>query len=211
MTAALPRLFLIRHGETAWSRVGGKHTGSTDLALIRQGEESARQLLPYFAYTHFTRVLTSPMQRARQTCALAGLAAQAQVSSDLSEWDYGEYEGRSSTDICSDAPGWNVFRDGCPGGESPAQVSDRADLLIADMLALKGNIALFSHGQFICALAARWIGLAVIEGQHFALDPASVCVLGPKPGHPGVPVITRWNAKVPQGAAFTDKANHAGL
>lgn len=210
MTAALPRLILIRHGETAWSRVGGKHTGSTDLALTQQGEESARQLLPHFADIAFTRVLTSPMQRAHQTCALAGLGAQAQVSFDLSEWDYGEYEGRSTADIHRDAPGWNLYRDGCPGGESPAQVSDRADLLIADMLVLKGNIALFSHGQFCCALAARWIGLAVIEGQHLALDPASVSVLGPKPGHPGVPVITRWNTRVSQqGGELTDKANHA--
>jgi len=211
LTVALPQLILIRHGETAWSRVGGKHTGTTDLALTQQGEESARRLLPYFADTPFARVLTSPMQRARQTCALAGLDTQAQVSSDLSEWDYGEYEGRSTTDIHRDAPGWSVFRDGCPGGESPAQVSDRADLLIADMLALKGNIALFSHGQFSCALAARWIGLAVIEGQHLALDPASVSVLGPKPGHPFVPVITRWNIQVPQSDPFTEKARHVGL
>ena len=155
----------------------------------------ACRLRPGFTHTPFALVLTSPLQRAYETCALAGLGAFAKISADLSEWDYGDYEGRSSADIDKQAPGWNVFRDGCPGGETPEQVSDRADRLIAGLLALEGNIALFSHGQFGCALAARWIGLAILEGQHFALAPASVSVLGPKPGHSQIPVIESWNGR----------------
>ncbi|MEO6091713.1 MAG: histidine phosphatase family protein [Novosphingobium sp.] len=189
---ALPRLYLIRHGETEWSR-SGLHTGRTDLPLTEHGVVSARLLRRYFADTPFTLVLTSPLQRARETCALAGLDTYARISAGLSEWDYGEYEGRSSDDIHMEAPGWNVFRDGCPGGETPAQVAERADRIIAGALALEGNIALFSHGHFGCALAARWIGLPILEGQHFTLDPASVSVLGPKPGHPQVRVIESWN------------------
>ncbi|WNJ93524.1 histidine phosphatase family protein [Bosea sp. 685] len=193
MKPTLPRLYLIRHGETEWSR-SGRHTGRTDLPLTEQGTVMARRLRPYLANTPFELVLTSPLLRARDTCMLAGLGEQARISADLSEWDYGDYEGRSSDDICKEAPGWNIFRDGCPNGETPAQVAERADRLIAGILALEGNIALFSHGHFGCALAVRWIGLAILEGQHFALDPASVSVLGPKPGHPQIPVIAKWNA-----------------
>ena len=193
MKHALPRLYLIRHGETKWSR-SSRHTGKTDLPLTDRGAAMARRLQPYLADTPFALVLTSPLRRARETCELAGLGCHARISGELLEWDYGEYEGRSSAEIRAEAPGWNVFRDGCPGGETPAQVSERADRLIAAALALEGNIALFSHGQFGCALAARWIGLAILEAQHFELDPASVSVLAPKPGHPRVPVIGQWNA-----------------
>jgi broad specificity phosphatase PhoE len=194
LNAILPCLYLIRHGETEWSRAG-RHTGSTDLPLTKQGEAMARRLRSLLANLAFAQVLSSPMQRARATCDLAGLGAQAEISVDLSEWDYGNYEGRSSAEICLETPGWNVFRDGCPGGETPEQVSARADRLIAGLRASNANIALFSHGQFGCALAVRWIGVAIVEGQHFALDPASMSILGPKPGHPHIPVISQWNVR----------------
>ncbi len=208
MKIALPRLHLIRHGETEWS-LSGRHTGMTDLPLTEQGAAMARRLKPYLANTHFALVLTSPRLRARDTCQLAGLGERAQVSAELSEWDYGDYEGLTSGDIQNAMPGWEIFRDGCPNGETPAQVAERADRLIAGLLARGGDIALFSHGHFGCALAARWIGLAIGEGQHFALDPASVSVLGPKPGHPHVPVIARWNT-VPEQAAAVAEGGHAG-
>lgn len=192
MKAALPRLHLVRHGETEWS-LSGRHTGKTDLPLTEHGAAMARSLKSYLAKTHFALVLTSPRLRARDTCMLAGLGERAQVSTDLSEWDYGDYEGRTSTDIHKETPGWEIFRDGCPNGETPVQVAERADRLITRVLALEGDIALFSHGHFGCALAARWIGLAIGEGEHFALNPASVSVLGPKPGHPQVRVVAGWN------------------
>jgi probable phosphoglycerate mutase len=142
----------------------------------------------------FTRILTSPLLRARQTCELAGLAAEADPEPDLVEWNYGDYEGQRTVDIRQERPGWNVWRDGCPHGETPANISDRADRLLARLRALDGNVALFSHGQFGAALAARWIGLAVIEAQHFALSPASLSILAHEAGHPKVPVIALWNA-----------------
>jgi probable phosphoglycerate mutase len=187
------RLYLIRHGETAWS-LSHQHTSRTDIPLTEQGEYEARQLEERLRATRFIRVFTSPMQRAQWTCALAGLAAVAEIESDLAEWDYGNYEGKCSVDIRRERPDWNIFRDGCPQGEMPAQVSDRADRLIARLRALDGNIALFSHGQFGCILAARWIGLPVMEGPHFLLGTASLSILGYDPDHSEVPVIALWNA-----------------
>ncbi len=187
------QLYLIRHGDTEWTR-SGQHTGRTDIPLTARGEDEARTLAPVLREVDFARVLTSPRQRARRTCELAGLGSAAEVEPDLEEWDYGEYEGRRTVDIRQGRPDWNVFRDGCPGGETAAQVSERADRLIAHLLSLSGNVALFSHGQFGCVLAARWIGMPTIEGQHFALGPASLSVLGHEPDHPRVPVITLWNA-----------------
>lgn len=192
MSITLPTIYLVRHGETKWSR-NGRHTGITDLPLTAHGEATARELGPWFADVPFAQVLTSPMDRAVRTCELAGLGAQAEIAVDLSEWNYGDYEGRSSAGVGREVPDWNVFEDGCPNGEMPDEVSARADRLIARLRAVKGNVALFSHGQFGCALAVRWIGLAVLEGQHFALDAASVSILGPKPGHPMIPVISQWN------------------
>jgi broad specificity phosphatase PhoE len=188
-----PRLYLVRHGETAWS-LAGRHTGRTDIALTAHGEDEARTLAPRLRDIQFARVLNSSLKRARQTCELAGLGAAAEISAELLEWDYGDYEGRRSVDIRKQRPDWNLFRDGCPGGEMPTQVSDRADRLITELLALDGNIALFSHGQFGCALAARWIGLPLIEAQHFKLGTASLSILGHDPHHPGVAVIALWNA-----------------
>lgn len=147
-----PRLYLIRHGETEWA-LSGRHTGRTDIALTANGEDQARTLVPMLGTIRFAHVFTSPLQRARQTCALAGLGASAEVEPDLAEWDYGDYEGRRSTDIRADRPGWTVYRDGCPGGEDASQVSDRVDRLIARLQALDGNIALFSHGQLSCSFA----------------------------------------------------------
>jgi broad specificity phosphatase PhoE len=192
MSAAL-RLYLIRHGETEWS-LSGKHTGRSDIPLTGHGEDEARALASCFRDIPFAHVLTSPRQRARQTCELAGLGLTAKVEPDLAEWDYGEYEGQRSVDICKRRPGWMVFRDGCPGGEMSAQVSGRADRIIARLGAMHGNVAIFSHGQFGCVLAARWIGLPIIEAQHFWLGPASVSVLSHDPDHPEVAVIALWNA-----------------
>lgn len=123
---------------------------------------------------------------------------QAKTESDLAEWDYGDYEGRRTSDIHKERPGWNIYRDGCPGGEIPAQASDRADRLIARLREMNGNIALFTHGQFGCVLAARWIGLPVIDGPHFLLGTASLSILGYDPDHPDIPVIVLWNGRSPQ-------------
>ncbi len=195
MAAANSRLslYLIRHGETEWS-LSGQHTGRTDIPLTARGEEQARRLVPWLQHVHFVRVLTSPRQRARRTCALAGLGAQAEIEQDLQEWDYGDYEGKLSLDIRRQRLGWNVFRDGCPGGEMPEQIADRADRLIAHLCAMDGAIALFSHGEFGLALAARWIGLPLLSAQNFSLGTASLSILGYNPAHPETRVIALWNA-----------------
>jgi broad specificity phosphatase PhoE len=185
-------LYLIRHGETEWA-LCGRHTGRTDIALTENGEAEARLLAPALRAIRFAHVFTSPLQRARQTCLLAGLGPSAQIEPDLAEWDYGDYEGCRSTDIRAARPSWSVFRDGCPGGEDPAQVSDRADRLIARLQGLSGAIALFSHGQFSCSFAARWIGAPVGLGEHFMLSTASMAVLACNPSHLDVRVIERWN------------------
>jgi probable phosphoglycerate mutase len=192
MSVAL-RLYLIRHGETEWS-LSGQHTGRSDIPLTAHGEDAARALAPRVRDISFSRVLTSPRQRAQRTCELAGLGNKAEIEPDLAEWDYGEYEGRRSRDIREERPGWMVFRDGCPGGEMPAQISARADRFIARSGAMHGNVAVFSHGQFGCVLAARWIGLPIIEARHFSFGPAAVSVLGYNPHHPEVAVIALWNA-----------------
>ena len=188
----LLQLHFIRHGETAWS-LSGQHTGRTDIPLTAHGEDEARDLEPCLRSIEFARVLTSPLQRAQRTCALAGLGASAVIESDLSEWDYGDYEGQLSANLCKERPDWNLFRDGCPGGEAPEQVSARADRLIAKLQGLGGNVALFSHRHFGCVLAARWIGLPAVEGQHFALGPASLSILGHEASHPKTRVIALWN------------------
>jgi probable phosphoglycerate mutase len=190
----LLRLYLVRHGETEWS-LSGRHTGRTDIPLTVRGEEQARELAPHLPLIQFSRVLTSPLQRARQTAELAGLGPAAQVEPDLLEWDYGEYEGLSSAEIRLQRSDWNVFRDGCPGGETPQHISDRADRLIAHLRQLTGNIALFSHAHFCCVIGVRWIGVPVVEGQHFALSTASLSILGYEVRHPEVAVIALWNAR----------------
>ena len=186
------RLYLIRHGETEWS-LSGKHTGRTDISLTSNGEDEARELGKRLRGIAFDCVLTSPLERARQTCQLAGLDKTPEIEPDLAEWDYGDYEGQRSVDIRKERPDWNIYRDGCPHGETPAQVSDRADRLFARLRARSGNIALFSHGQFGCVLGARWIGLAVADAQHFMLGTASLSIFAFDPHHLGVPVIALWN------------------
>ncbi len=189
----LSRLYLMRHGETAWS-LSGQHTGRTDIPLTEQGEQDARQLAERLHAVEFSRVFTSPLQRARRTCELAGLGEVAEIEPDLVEWDYGDYEGQRPADIRKSRPDWNVFRDGCPGGESPAQASERADRVIARLRTLEGNIALFSHGHFGRVLAARWIGLEIRQAQHLLLSTASVCILGHEHNKVEAPAIILWNA-----------------
>jgi broad specificity phosphatase PhoE len=196
MDPAPLRLTLVRHGETAWS-LTGQHTGRTDLALTAHGEAEARALAPLLRARSFDHVLTSPASRARKTCVLAGLGASAEIEPDLAEWDYGAYEGRTSRDIRHDRPDWNVFRDGSPDGESVQAVTERADRVIARVAALRGDVALFSSGQFGCSLAVRWIGLPVLQAQHLMLGTASVSVLAYNPDHPDVRVIAHWNRAAP--------------
>jgi broad specificity phosphatase PhoE len=186
------RLYLIRHGETEWS-LSGRHTGRTDIALTPNGEGEARELGKRLPDIPFARVLSSPLRRALQTCELAGLDQAPEMEPGLAEWDYGDYEGRRSADIRMQRPDWNVYRDGCPGGELPEQVTARADSLLARLRRMEGNIALFTHGQIGSALAARWIGLALDEAQHLSLGTASLSILAFDPHHPGVPVISLWN------------------
>lgn len=190
MPTMLPRLYLIRHGETAWS-LSGQHTGRTDIALTEQGEKDARKLAERLRAVRFSRVFTSPLQRARRTCELAGLLAE--IEPDLTEWDYGDYEGQRSVDTRMNRPGWNLFRNGGPHGESPAQVSERADRLIARFRNIEGNIAIFSHGQIGRVMAARWIGLSISQAQHFVLSTASISILGYEHKHVEEPAILLWN------------------
>lgn len=187
------QLFLIRHGETA-SSLTGQHTGIRDIPLTAHGEDEARALRQRFSEIPVGHVLTSPLRRAHQTCVLAGLGPEAEIEPDLAEWNYGDYEGQSTVNIRKERPGWNVYRDGCPGGEMPAQVSDRAHRLIKRLRTLSGNVAIFSHGQFGSVLAARWIELPAADGQHFPLGPASFSILGYEAAHPEEPVIALWNA-----------------
>ncbi|MBC7481939.1 MAG: histidine phosphatase family protein [Rhizobacter sp.] len=191
MTAPL-QLYLVRHGETAWS-LTGQHTGRTDLGLTAHGEDQARALAPRLCEIEFDPVLMSPSLRARQTCELAGLGARSLIEPDLAEWDYGDYEGQRSADIRKEHADWNVWRDGCPHGETPDELSARVGRLIQRLSELRGNVALFSHRQLGAALAARWIGLPLIAGQHFALHPASISILGHEPTHPGRRMIELWN------------------
>jgi broad specificity phosphatase PhoE len=193
MPSLLSRLYLMRHGETAWS-LSGQHTGRTDIPLTEQGEQDARKLADRLSAVKFSRVFTSPLQRARRTCELAGLGGVAEIEPDLVEWDYGDYEGQRPADIRKSRPDWNVFRDGCPGGESPTQVSERADGLIARFRTMEGNIATFSHGHFGRVLAARWIGLQIRQAQHLLLGTASVSILGYEHNRAESPAIVLWNA-----------------
>jgi len=171
------KVYLLRHGETEWS-LNGRHTGVTDIPLTENGRVAARLLKPILAKVTFTLVLTSPLQRARETCELAGLGQFANVEPDLIEWNYGEYEGLKTDQIRLTSPGWSVFRDGCPGGESPEQVGARADRVITKVRAAAGNVALFGHGHFTRVLAARWINLSANYGENFLLDTATLNVLG---------------------------------
>ncbi len=192
MSEALPIIYVARHGETAWS-LTGQHTGLTDLPLTERGERNARRLGERLKGLTFARVFTSPLKRAVRTCELAGFGAVAEVDRNLLEWDYGQYEGRRTAEIHAERPDWQLFRDGCPGGEMPAQVEARADRVVSRVRAVQGDVLLFSSGHFIRVLAARWIGLeAVADAQRFMLSTASLSALGYQ-NDPTQPVIRLWN------------------
>lgn len=190
------QVYLVRHGETEWS-VSGQHTGTTDIPLTGNGRRAAAALQPILSKETFALVLTSPLQRARQTCELAGLGARAEIDPDLMEWDYGEYEGLTPQQIHGKAPDWLIFRDGCPGGETPEQICARVDRVIARVRETKGHVALFAHGHVFRVFAARWLGLPAAAGSHFQLDTATLSILG---YYRDVPAVRRWNAALPQPA-----------
>jgi broad specificity phosphatase PhoE len=191
MSSELPIVCLARHGETAWS-LTGQHTGLTDLPLTPQGERNARRLGDRLGGMNFVRVYTSPLKRAADTCRLAGFGGLAEVLPDLVEWDYGEYEGRRTVDIHAERPEWNLFRDGCPGGETPEQVRQRADRVVNRVRAAAGNVLVFSSGHFLRVLAARWMGLAPETARHLLLNTASLSTLGYE-HNVSQPVICMWN------------------
>jgi broad specificity phosphatase PhoE len=173
---ALPIVYLARHGETAWT-ISGQHTGLTDLVLTERGERNARRLEERLRRISFAKVFTSPLQRARRTCELAGFGAVAQVDQDLVEWNYGQYEGRLTTEIHKERPDWQLFRDGCPSGESPNDVAARADRVIKRLREIDGNVLLFSSGHFLRVFAARWLDLEPALGRCFLLSTASLSAL----------------------------------
>jgi probable phosphoglycerate mutase len=173
----LPVIYLVRHGETEWT-VSGRHTGRTDLPLTAHGEVEAQRLGEQLRGLRFSSVLTSPLRRAVQTCSAAGFGAAAEVEPDLVEWDYGEYEGRTSAEIHAERPGWQLFRDGCPGGESADAVAARADRVIRRVRSLGENALVFSSGHFLRVFAARWLGLEPAAGRFFLLGTASISAVG---------------------------------
>jgi broad specificity phosphatase PhoE len=192
MGEVLPVVYVARHGETAWS-LTGQHTGLTDLPLTPNGERNARRLGERLKGLTFAKVLTSPLQRAARTCELAGFGAVAETNPDLVEWNYGEYEGLRSAEILAKRPDWQLFRDGCPGGESPAQISERADRVVQRIRKVSGNVLLFSSGHFIRVLASRWLGLAPISmGRYLLLNTASLSALSYE-HNLSEPAIRLWN------------------
>jgi probable phosphoglycerate mutase len=192
MNDVLPVVYVARHGETAWS-LSGQHTGRTDLPLTANGERNARRLGERLRGLTFLKVFTSPLQRASRTCELAGFGPVAERDPDLVEWDYGRYEGLRSAEILAERPDWQLFRDGCPGGESPAQIGERADRVVEQVRAVNGNVLLFSSGHFIRVLAARWLALGPgSAGRYFLLSTASLSALGYE-HNPSHPVIRLWN------------------
>ena len=187
----LPVVYLARHGETAWS-LSGQHTGLTDLPLTERGERNARSLGERLKGLRFAMVLTSPLQRAVRTCELAGFASEAEVDPHLLELNYGQYEGRRSADIHRERPDWQLFRDGCPGGETPNQVGARADHVVNRVREIQGDVLLFSSGHFLRVLAARWLALEPEAGKYFLLSTASLSALGYEHNR-SQPVIRLWD------------------
>jgi probable phosphoglycerate mutase len=188
---SLPIVYLVRHGETPWT-ITGQHTGVTDLPLTKRGEDQARAIGGRLIGLRFPTVLTSPLQRAARTCELAGFLETAEVDRDLVEWNYGEYEGRRTADIVAARPGWDLFRDGCPGGESPQDVGRRADRVVGRLRAVTSDTLIFSSGHFLRVLAARWLGLEPGAGRYWLLEPASVSTVGYEHSS-GEAVIRSWN------------------
>jgi broad specificity phosphatase PhoE len=183
-------IYLIRHGETQWS-LSGQHTGITDIPLTENGRKVAKLLEPVLAKETFALVLTSPLERARKTCELAGLGERSETDRDLIEWNYGAYEGLTPKQIHAQAPGWMLFSEGCPGGESPEHVGARVDRVIARVRAVEGHVALFAHGHIFRVFAARWLGFPATAGCHFLLDTATLNILS---YYRGIPAVKRWNA-----------------
>lgn len=188
-------IHVFRHGATEWS-VAGKHTGLTDVPLTEEGRRNAERLRPLVGGTDFALVLSSPLQRALDTCRLAGLGEQAQVVDDLVEWDYGDYEGQTSEEVHRSDPNWLVFNDGCPNGESPADVGRRVDRVIERVRGAGGDVAVFAHGHVLRVFVARWLGLSAAEGRLFDLDTATYNVLG---YYHDSPAVRRWNAPLAMG------------
>ena len=185
-------VYIIRHGETEWS-LNGQHTGVTDIPLTENGRTLAKLLQPVLAKESFALVLTSPLQRARETCKLSGLGDQADVDTNLMEWNYGEYEGITSRQIHETVPGWLVFNDGAPGGETPEQIGVRADRVIARVRSVRGVVALFAHGHILRVLVARWLDLPATAGRNFLLDTGTLNILS---YYRGYPAVKTWNAPV---------------
>jgi broad specificity phosphatase PhoE len=191
MSETFPVVYLARHGETAWT-ITGQHTGLTDLPLTERGERNARKLGERLNGKTFAKVFSSPLVRAMRTCELAGFGSVAETDGDLVEWDYGEYEGRLTVDILKERPDWQLFRDGCPGGESPQQVAARADRVVSRVRAVAGDVLVFSSGHFLRVLATRWIGLAPINGRSLMLTTASLSALSYE-NSLSQPSIRLWN------------------
>jgi broad specificity phosphatase PhoE len=192
MPTQLPRLFLARHGDTPWTD-SRQHTGRTDLPLNERGERNARQLGERLQQNVFVRVFSSPLQRASKTCELAGYGKRAEIDADLLEWDYGAFEGKTTSEILKDHPNWELYRDGSPKGESPDDVAVRADRFITRVRAIGGDVLAFSSGHIIRMIAARWLGLVPVEGRFFYCRPASVGVLGYEHNSYTEPIIRAWN------------------
>jgi probable phosphoglycerate mutase len=191
MTESLPEFYLARHGETEWT-VTRRHTGRTDIPLTERGERNARGLSQRLAGMTFDRVFVSPMQRARRTCELSGFGAGAEVLAELQEWDYGQYEGLTTAEIRRARPGWDLFRDGCPGGESVAAIGGRVDRLLARLASCTGRVLLFGHAHMFRVLAARWIDLPPESARYFVLGTASLSLLGYEHNR-DEPTIRLWN------------------
>ena len=192
MNEALPLTYIARHGETAWT-ISGQHTGLTDLPLTERGERNALRLGERLKGLTFARVFTSPLRRASRTCELAGFAAVAEIDPDLVEWNYGEYEGRRTVDIRRERPDWELFRDGCPGGETLQQISARADAVMGRVRGVQGDVLLFTSGHFIRVLASRWLGLEPsVNSRFFMLSTASLSAVGYEHER-SRPVIRLWN------------------
>jgi probable phosphoglycerate mutase len=193
MSGKFPEIHLVRHGETEWS-LSGRHTGRSDIPLTPNGEEAARRLAGRLQGLSLSAVWSSPSQRARNTCTLAGFGEGAVIKPDLSEWDYGAYEGITTKEILAGRPGWRLFRDGCPEGEAAADVGARADRIVAELRAAAAPVLVFSSSHFLRVLAARWLGLPPEDGARFVLDTASISVLGYEHDLTE-PVIRRWNQR----------------
>jgi broad specificity phosphatase PhoE len=187
-----PEVVLVRHGETEWSR-SGQHTGRTDIPLTEEGRRQSAALGAALRGRQFALVLSSPLSRALESCRLAGFGDVAQVRGDLREWDYGEYEGRTTPEIREECPGWTLWNGGVPGGETATEVGIRADRVIAELRSIDGVSLVFAHGHILRVLAARWLGLAPPDGRLLALDPATISNLDYERE---TPVIRQWNAGV---------------